>query len=193
MLTRLEIDGFKTFENLVIDLLPFTVVLGSNAAGKSNLFDAIRLLSLLATRDVAEAVKDMRGEPLELFRLTPSGRCKQIHMAAEVLVDPMVRDPWGSEVKLSHTRMRYEVTLERREVRPGVERIQVAREQVLPIMRKDDPWAQAVKPSKDFRATYLKYIRQKPWLTQRSSCSVWCPNASCKPRRGSDCSTLRGT
>jgi predicted ATPase len=165
MLTRLEIDGFKTFENLVIDLLPFTVVLGSNAAGKSNLFDAIRLLSLLATRDVAEAVKDMRGEPLELFRLTPSGRCKQIHMAAEVLVDPMVRDPWGSEVKLSHTRMRYEVTLERREVRPGVERIQVAREQVLPIMRKDDPWAQAVKPSKDFRATYLKYIRQKPWLT----------------------------
>lgn len=165
MLTRLEIDGFKTFENLVIDLLPFTVVLGSNAAGKSNLFDAIRLLSLLATRDVAEAVKDMRGEPLELFRLTPSGRCKQIRMAAEVLVDPMVRDPWGSEVKLSHTRMRYEVTLERREVRPGVERIQVAREQVLPIMRKDDPWAQAVKPSKDFRAAYLKYSRQKPWLT----------------------------
>lgn len=165
MLTRLEIDGFKTFENLVIDLLPFTVVLGSNAAGKSNLFDAIRLLSLLATRDVAEAVKDMRGEPLELFRLTPSGRCKQIRMAAEVLVDPMARDPWGSEVKLSHTRMRYEVTLERREVRPGVERIQVAREQVLPIMRKDDPWAQAVKPSKDFRAAYLKYSRQKPWLT----------------------------
>lgn len=165
MLTRLEIDGFKTFENLVIDLLPFTVVLGSNAAGKSNLFDAIRLLSLLATRDVAEAVKDMRGEPLELFRLTSSGRSKQIRMAAEVLVDPMARDPWGSEVKLSHTRMRYEVTLERREVRPGVERIQVAREQVLPIMRKDDPWAQAVKPSKDFRATYLKYIRQKPWLT----------------------------
>ena len=52
MLTRLEIDGFKTFENLAIDFLPFTVVLGSNAAGKSNLFDAIRLLSLLATRDV---------------------------------------------------------------------------------------------------------------------------------------------
>lgn len=165
MLTRLEIDGFKTFENLAVDLLPFTVVLGSNAAGKSNLFDAIRLLSLLATRDVAEAVKDMRGEPLELFRLTPSGRASQIHLAAEVLVDPLVRDPWGSEVKITHTRLRYEVTLERREMRPGIERILVARESVTPIMRKDDRWAKAMNPSKDFRAAYLKYARQKPWLT----------------------------
>lgn len=169
MLTRLEIDGFKTFEDLSVNLLPFTVVLGSNAAGKSNLFDAIRLLSLLATRDVAEAVKDMRGEPLELFRLTPSGRSKQIRMAAEVLVDPLVRDPWGSEVKVTHTRMRYEVTLERREVRPGIERIQVARECVFPIMRKDDRWARAVNPTKDFRTSYLKYVRQKPWLTTEES------------------------
>lgn len=165
MLTRLEIDGFKTFENLAIDFLPFTVVLGSNAAGKSNLFDAIRLLSLLATRDVAEAVKDMRGEPLELFRLTPSGRSTQIRIAAEVLVDPLVRDPWGSEVKITHTRLRYEVTLERRQTKPGIERIQVARECVTPIMRKDDRWAKAVNPTKDFRSTYLKYTRLKPWLT----------------------------
>lgn len=165
MLTRLEIDGFKTFENLTIDFLPFTVVLGSNAAGKSNLFDAIRLLSLLATRDVAEAVKDMRGEPLELFRLTPLGRSTQIRIAAEVLVDPLVRDPWGSEVKITHTRLRYEVTLERRQTKPGIERIQVARECVTPIMRKDDRWAKAVNPTKDFRSTYLKYTRLKPWLT----------------------------
>lgn len=165
MLTRLEIDGFKTFENLTIDFLPFTVVLGSNAAGKSNLFDAIRLLSLLATRDVAEAVKDMRGEPLELFRLTPLGRSTQIRIAAEVLVDPLVRDPWGSEVKITHTRLRYEVTLERRQTKPGIERIQVARECVTPIMRKADRWAKAVNPTKDFRSTYLKYTRLKPWLT----------------------------
>lgn len=165
MLTRLEIDGFKTFENLAINFLPFTVVLGSNAAGKSNLFDAIRLLSLLATRDVAEAVKDMRGEPLELFRLTPSGRSTQIRMAAEVLVDPLVRDPWGSEVKITHTRLRYEVTLERRQTKPGIERIQVAQECVTPIMRKVNHWAKAVNPTKDFRSTYLKYTRLKPWLT----------------------------
>lgn len=173
MLTRLEIDGFKTFEQLDISFSPFTVVLGSNAAGKSNLFDAIGLLSNLATRDVVEALKDMRGEPLELFRQTPKGgRVKQIVLAAEVLVDPMVRDPWGSEVKLTHTRMRYEVTLERREIKSGLERIQVARESVYPIMRKDDWWADAQVPAKPaqaatraFRDAYLRYSRQKPWLT----------------------------
>lgn len=165
MLTRLEVDGFKSFENLAIDLAPFTVVVGNNAAGKSNLFDVIQLLSNLATRDVAEAGKDMRGEPLELFRQTAAGRTRQIRLAAEVLVDPTVRDPWGSEVRLTHTRMRYEVTLERRETRPGIERIQVAREAVYPIMRKDDGWAKSMHPSTEFRASYLKYARQKPWLT----------------------------
>lgn len=165
MLTRLEVDGFKTFENLVIDLAPFTVIVGSNAAGKSNLFDVIQLLANLATRDVAEAVKEMRGEPLELFRQTAAGRGNQICLAAEVLVDPVVRDPWGSEVKLSHTRMRYEVTLERRTIKPGIERIQVAREQVFPIMRKDDRWTEWMPPSTAFRTKYLKYNRIKPWLT----------------------------
>lgn len=173
MLTRLEIDGFKTFEKLDISFSPFTVVLGSNAAGKSNLFDAVRLLSNLATKDVAEALKDVRGEPLELFRQVPGqGRVRRISLAAEVLVDPVVRDPWGSEVKLTHTRMRYEVTLERREVKSGLERIQVAREAVFPIMRKDDRWSEAQAPSrrsepasKAFRDAYLKYNRQKAWLT----------------------------
>lgn len=165
MLTRLEIDGFKTFENLVIDLAPFTVIIGNNAAGKSNLFDVIQLLSNLATRDATEALKEMRGEPLELFRQTALGRAKQIRLAAEVLVDPMVRDPWGSEVNLAHTRMRYEVVLERREIKPGIERIMVADEKASPILRKDDQWVERIRPSNGFRSRYLKYGRQKPWLT----------------------------
>lgn len=165
MLTRLEIDGFKTFENLCVDLSPFTAIVGNNAAGKSNLFDVIQLLSNLATKDVAEAVKEMRGEPLELFRQTEAGRSRQIRLAAEVLVDPVVRDPWGSEVRVTHTRMRYEVTLEWREPRPGIPRIQVAHEAAYPITRDDDEWATRLSPSKPFRAAYLKYARTKPWLT----------------------------
>ncbi len=167
MLTRLEIDGFKSFEDVGIDLMPFTVIVGSNAAGKSNLFDAVELLSLLASRDVAEAFNDMRGEPLELFRQTPAGRAKQIKVAAEVLVDPVVRDPWGSEVRLSHTRMRYEATLERREAK-GIERVQVAEEAAYPILSRDDRWARAMKPSRTFRDAYLRYTRAKPWLTTES-------------------------
>lgn len=165
MLTRIEIDGFKSFENLDVSLTPFTAIIGSNAAGKSNLFDAIQLLAALATQDVAAAVSQMRGEPLELFRQTPDGRSRRISLAAEVLVDPTGRDPWGQDVCLTHTRIRYEVALEWREIRPGVHRIQVAHEAALPLLRNQDPWAEAAVPSKAFRAAYLKYKRAKPWLT----------------------------
>ena len=78
MLTRLQVNGFKTFENLDVTLTPFTMIVGNNAAGKSNLFDVIQLLSNLATKDVSEAVNGMRGEPLELFRQTAAGRAKRI-------------------------------------------------------------------------------------------------------------------
>src|SRR5438128_3628663 len=97
MLTRIEINGFKTFEDFRLDLGPFLVVLGPNASGKSNLFDAIRLLSRLAGTDLRTAVKELRGEPLELFRRETDGTPGQ-HMtfAVEVLLDPDLRDPWGA-------------------------------------------------------------------------------------------------
>lgn len=68
MLTRVEIDGFKTFDSFTLDLRPFTVIVGPNASGKSNLFDALRFLSLLSQHDIRTAMQDLRGEPEELFR-----------------------------------------------------------------------------------------------------------------------------
>lgn len=161
MLTRIEIDGFKTFEDFSVDLAPFVVILGTNAAGKSNLFDAIQLLSNLATRDVSEAIKEMRGEPVELFRLTSKGYGRVMRFAVEVLLDPSVRDPWGSEVELNHTRLRYELTLERRDVRPGIERVMVISEAVRLIQRREDMWAERIKPSSPFRKAHLKYQSRK--------------------------------
>jgi predicted ATPase len=37
VLTRIEIDRFKTFRDFALDVPPFLVVLGRNGAGKSNL------------------------------------------------------------------------------------------------------------------------------------------------------------
>lgn len=42
MLTRIEIDGFKSFRSLRLDPQPFTVTFGGNAVGRSNLFDVKR-------------------------------------------------------------------------------------------------------------------------------------------------------
>lgn len=127
MLACLEINGFRTFEGMALQLTSFTVIPGSNVAGKSNSVDVACLRSSLATRDVTATVRELQGEPLELFRQLPGDRRRQIAIAAEVLIDSVVRDPWGSETTLTHTRMRYQVTLQRREVKAGVERILVAR------------------------------------------------------------------
>ena len=37
MITRIEIDGFKSFERFKLALPPFAVIFGVNAVGKSNL------------------------------------------------------------------------------------------------------------------------------------------------------------
>ena len=82
MLTRVEIDGFKTFEGFSLDLVPFTAIVGPNASGKSNLFDALRFLSLLAQYDIRTAMQGLRGEPEELFRQTPNGICDRMFSPA---------------------------------------------------------------------------------------------------------------
>lgn len=166
MLTRLEIDGFKTFSRFVIDVGPFLVILGPNSSGKSNLFDAIRLLSRLATTDLRSAVKGLRGEAYELFRRMPDGSLSErMKFAVEVLLDPEVRDPWGATVRISHSRMRYEMELERRRDDRGIERLIVTHEQARPILGRDDTWRPGGRPpSGDFRNVYMKYGRRTSWL-----------------------------
>ena len=96
MLTRIEIDGFKTFREFALDLQPFNVIAGTNASGKSNLFDAIQLLSRLAETDLRSAVSGLRGEQDEFFHRAPSGVTdERMRLAAEVLIEPHIRGPWG--------------------------------------------------------------------------------------------------
>lgn len=165
MLTRIEIDGFKSFASFTLDLGPLTVVAGANASGKSNLFDAIQLLSRLAEGDLRTAARSLqRGEFQELFRREASGQFgRTIRLAAELLLNPFVRDPWGQENKLTHTRWRYELVLENRADRSGLEKLFVAHEAVLPILRKNDPWPPR-GTSPEFRQRFLKYSRQTPLL-----------------------------
>lgn len=139
MLTRVEIDGFKSFEGFALDLQPFCAVVGPNATGKSNLFDAFRLLSRLAETDVATAVRDLRGEPSELFRVQPDGKPgKRITLAADLLVDREIVDAYGKSHTLKGTRLRYEVGIERRSTRGGSERLYIFREDAKFIKREDD-------------------------------------------------------
>ncbi|WP_370943850.1 AAA family ATPase [Amycolatopsis sp. cg5] len=113
MLTRIEIDGFKSFDQFGLDLPPFLVVLGQNASGKSNLFDAIRLLSRLVTApSVLDGFSDARGELKEQFRRLGDGSSvTRMRFAAEMLLEPTVIDKFGKQVQIRYTRIRYELEI----------------------------------------------------------------------------------
>ena len=75
MLTRLHVKGYKSLIDVEVALKPLTLLFGPNTAGKSNLLDAVQLLSRLATsRTLKEAFEPpCRGKPLESFTMGDGG------------------------------------------------------------------------------------------------------------------------
>jgi hypothetical protein len=58
MITRLRLRNFKSFVDETAKFGPFTVIVGANGAGKSNLFDALRFLrSIGESRSVRDAIE----------------------------------------------------------------------------------------------------------------------------------------
>lgn len=117
MLTRLEIDGFKNIVGLKVDLGPYTCIAGPNAVGKSNLFDAIEFLSLLADLSFVEAATRVRGDGSgfsdlrPLFLTTAEGRTLPMRLAAEMILPPTVEDDFGRSAMPRSTFVRYELEL----------------------------------------------------------------------------------
>ncbi len=75
MLTRIHIQGYKSLHDCNVRLKPLTALVGANASGKSNVLDALQLLSRIA---VGPTLKDAfeppyRGKPLESFTLGCEG------------------------------------------------------------------------------------------------------------------------
>lgn len=141
MLTRIEIDGFKTFRNFALDLEPFQAIVGPNGVGKSNLFDAMQLLSRLTEQDMWASFQASRGEAGELFSLLPGGQSvNEMHFAVELLVEPRVRDEWGRSEDLQDTRLRYELIINRTYDRQGQEHLRIKRESLKRILVGEDQW-----------------------------------------------------
>ncbi|WP_277063581.1 AAA family ATPase [Schaalia cardiffensis] len=116
MLTRFEVSGFKNLKDVVVDFGPFTCIAGPNGVGKSNLFDAIHLLSRLAQYSFSDAFRGIRETPRQRgtvrSTLPPevlSGD-ENLRLAAEMILRPTARTSNG-ETKLSNTYVRYELEL----------------------------------------------------------------------------------
>lgn len=149
MITRIEIDGFKTFRCFVMEFSPLTVVAGANASGKSNLFDALNLMSRLATHDLRSAFNEQRGEPLEQFTIfSNSDISEKVSFAVELLVDRKIKDNWGGEAILKYTRLRYELIIKRERSSKGFEDLYVEKESLIPLRHDEDIWVKKHLPKK---------------------------------------------
>jgi predicted ATPase len=68
MIRRVRIKGYKSLRDVEVELNQLTVCIGPNAAGKSNLFDVLSLLSrIVALGNLNAAFEEHRGAPLEAF------------------------------------------------------------------------------------------------------------------------------
>lgn len=62
MITELRLRNWKSFSDATLFIDPITVIIGTNASGKSNIFDALKLLSALASPvDFMDIAKNVRG------------------------------------------------------------------------------------------------------------------------------------
>jgi predicted ATPase len=157
LLTHIEIDGFKTFNKFSMDLQPFVAVLGANATGKSNLFDAIQFIRRLTENNLNTAVQQARGELEDLFRHRRDGSSVlTMRFVVEVLLEPRVRDPWGTEVDLTQSRLRYELHVARREDADGNVRLFIDYESAAPVRRGAGDLVKRWGASKSFQSAYMR-------------------------------------
>ena len=75
MLKSLHVEGFQSLANTRLSFPRLTVLFGPNAAGKSNLLDAVQALSRIGTlRTLSDALAEpIRGYPLEAFSFPGGG------------------------------------------------------------------------------------------------------------------------
>lgn len=151
MITKIKINGFKSFHNFEMTFTPFTIIAGTNASGKSNLFDALELLSKLAESDnIKKAIQSQRGDFLELFSMYDKGIYSEImEFEVEMLVNRKVKDAWGNEATLKYTRLQYQLKLRRFTNQSGLDDIEVFHEKLINLKKdNEDRWIKIIPKNK---------------------------------------------
>ncbi|WP_019538869.1 MULTISPECIES: AAA family ATPase [Proteiniphilum] len=146
MITYIEINGFKSFHNFEMEFTPLTIIAGTNASGKSNLFDALMLLSSLAETDnIKKAFREQRGEFIELFsQYGENNYAQEMNFSVEMLVNKNITDAWGNKKMLKYTRLRYELSVRRFTNEVGMEDIEVSHEHLVNLKHQNDKWIKII-------------------------------------------------
>lgn len=153
MLRSLRIRGFKTLHDVKVSLRGLNVIFGPNAAGKSNLLEAMALLSKVATeRTLAEAFSTpLRGRTLEAFEFGPGGlpgllERSSVEFSLEADVDGeagQLRTPTNSQ---AIDLIRYRITCR---LKPATGELSVADEYLTQLNKRSEPKGNARMESHD--------------------------------------------
>jgi len=61
MIKRLKVKGYKSLRDMEVRFEPLNIILGPNAAGKSNLLDALNLFAANTPAVVSDITRECRG------------------------------------------------------------------------------------------------------------------------------------
>lgn len=112
MITRFFAENLACFEDVNVDLDPFTVLIGQNASGKSTVLRGLRALAMLTRMPLT-------GKDGRLLSLTYSTDI------SDFFRDPSLPLRLGVEANDSTGQGHYEITLELVDLDPGDERVHV--------------------------------------------------------------------
>lgn len=122
MLTRLRVKNFKNLVDVEVYFGPFNCIIGENGVGKSNLFDVIELLRVLAEgKTPTEAILSLRddgrysGDLRSVFHKSGDVMATRIMIAADMIIPPRGVDYRNAEAIATTTFVVYEIHLEYKE------------------------------------------------------------------------------
>jgi len=169
VLTRFEVSGFKNLRDVVVDFGPFTCIAGPNGVGKSNLFDAIQLLSALSRTPFSRAFGEIRagGGQRGTVRSMLSPRVlageENLRLAAELIVpgttEIVHRSPFMTtgavRRNVRNTFLRYEIELSVDDSDGVAPRLGIVRESLAPLRMESLP--------EPMRAVFADYVVEGEW------------------------------
>lgn len=139
MITRIYIDGFKSLVKTELYFGPFTCIVGANAIGKSNFFDALSFLSNLADKTIIEATKSVRSENQkhsnirDIFFRTGLEYMNQMTFEVDMLVPKTGVDDLGQSAEATITSLRYTLKLALNNEVNDSEPIRIVCEKLMPV------------------------------------------------------------